>query len=508
MEKIVENGKIAIPKDYFLKMAKHDYSNYRMALPREFYQNSIDAGATHIYVRVSPETREIEIIDDGSGMSLEVLIDVLLALGGSYKDNEDATGAFGKAKEVLFFSWDYYCIMTRNYIVSGSGATYNIEEVDEAIDGTHVTIKIQESENFDSIVAPFTNVAERIETDAQIFVDDKLIVCKHHRGEFLKEIEGIGKLYKNDEHQSAYIDVRLNGIWMHQWYVSSDLENAGLRLTMELDHSSLECLTSNRDDLKWEYKNQASEFITKMVVDNITMLRPDRATIVAKIPGEEGYVMSKDRASSIAWETEKIERIKNMIQHARNIGLDQNLTTARMMDEPKDKYERESYLKFVGYKADFITKCEKGQMQDLRLFLTSRKARVVAAIWEETLKQVLLDNKEFIPFKIGFSVEEDVAASINENLRTNFLAKGGGGYSIEEESIEDVVFLLNPYMLLKDYPLSNRKGLARKIKMMAIHEVTHIWADYHSEHFSSKREKIDENTWKSDRLYNKISKLT
>jgi hypothetical protein len=507
MEKLIENGKIAIPKDYFLKMAKHDYSNYRMALPREFYQNSIDAGATQIHVRISPKTREIEIIDDGSGMTLEVLIDVLLALGGSYKENEDATGAFGKAKEVLFFSWDYYCIMTKNHIVSGSGATYNIEEVDEAINGTHITIKIQESEDFDSIAAPFIEVAEKIETDTQIIVDDRLIVCKCHKGEFLKDIEGIGKLYKNEEHQSPYVHVRINGIWMHQWYVSSDLEQSGLQLTMELDHNSLECLTSNRDDMKWQYKNQASEFITKMILDNITMLRPDKATIVAKIPGEEGYAMSDSRVSTIAWETERTERTKSMLQHARNIGLDQVLMAARMVDEPENNDERESYLKFVGYKADFITKCEKGQMKDLRWFLTSRKAHTIASIWEETLKQVLLDNREFISFKVGFSVEDDIAASMNQNLKTNFLAKGGDGYSIQEESIEDVVFLLNPHLLLKDYPLSNRKGLARKIRMLAIHEVTHIWADYHSEQFSSRREKIDENTWKSDRIYNKISKL-
>ena len=508
MGKLIEDGKISISGEYFLKMAKHDYSSWQTALPREFYQNSIDALASRIDVFTNPETREIEVIDDGTGMSLETLTEVLLALGGSFHDNKDATGAFGKAKEILFFSWDYYRIVTRNYIVEGTGATYSIEEVDEEVKGTHVTIRIQENESFGEIVGRFTTVAARIETDTKIFVDSHLVLCDFEKGEFLKEIEGIGTLYQSKENPSGYVDVRINGIWMHQWYVSSDLNDSGLRLTMELSHSSLECLTSNRDDMKWEHRNVAQQFINKMMVDQITMLRPDKATIVAKIPGEEGYIMSENRATSIAWEAAKSDRMRKMIQHAKTIGLDPTLMAARMSSEPEDHSDRESYLKFAGYKADFITKCEKGEMKELRWFLTSKKARTIATMWEETLKQVLLDNKEYVPFKIGFSVEEGIAASMNQNMRTNFLAKGSGGYSIEEESIEDTVFLLNPHMLLAKYPLRNRKGLARKMKLMAVHEVAHLWVDIHNENYSSHREEVDEKTWKSDRIYAKIAKLT
>jgi hypothetical protein len=57
------NGKVKVSGEYFLKMAKADYRNYREALWREIYQNSIDAGATEITVEYNTEELSITVID-------------------------------------------------------------------------------------------------------------------------------------------------------------------------------------------------------------------------------------------------------------------------------------------------------------------------------------------------------------------------------------------------------------------------------------------------------------
>ena len=46
----MEQGTVAVPKGYFFRMAKLDYEDWQKALPREFFQNSVDAGASNIVV--------------------------------------------------------------------------------------------------------------------------------------------------------------------------------------------------------------------------------------------------------------------------------------------------------------------------------------------------------------------------------------------------------------------------------------------------------------------------
>jgi hypothetical protein len=49
------NESVAIPSSYFMKMAIIDYSNWKHALIREFFQNSIDAGCTEIHCSMTED---------------------------------------------------------------------------------------------------------------------------------------------------------------------------------------------------------------------------------------------------------------------------------------------------------------------------------------------------------------------------------------------------------------------------------------------------------------------
>jgi len=55
-----KRGRVEVPAEYFLKMAKNDYTNWKRALAREFYQNSIDARASVIEVTADVSRRRIK----------------------------------------------------------------------------------------------------------------------------------------------------------------------------------------------------------------------------------------------------------------------------------------------------------------------------------------------------------------------------------------------------------------------------------------------------------------
>jgi len=84
-------------------------ASWRVAWWREAIQNSVDAGAAHVwlrYVKTGDSVYEVGVEDDGTGMDEETLLNKFLALGGSGKSTAyGATGGFGKAKELLLLPW-------------------------------------------------------------------------------------------------------------------------------------------------------------------------------------------------------------------------------------------------------------------------------------------------------------------------------------------------------------------------------------------------------------------
>ena len=513
---LVENAEVKTPSGFYEERVKHEYSEVLRARAREVLQNAIDAGATLISVVSDQEARTFTISDNGSGMSFDILVDKLFALGGSYKDNENATGAFGIAKEVIFFANPRYTIHTGNLFVEGRENVYNISEIDENFNGTKIELELSKDADFEWQLTCFTEVAQRIETSAQIKVNGKDVLCRFPKGNFLKEIEGLGDLYSYDSKDSSdwskHVAVRINGIWMHDWYIGDSLRDAETRLTLELTEQSLDCLTTNRDNLKYNYRGKADRFIERLMIDRKSTLRPDKVEVVATVPGDneaEGNLYGVEAFLNDLKTSPEL--LQGMIRIAKNNGLDPRLTTARVssgFDKQRDYWEKESYLKFVGYKSSFLTKCEKHELADMRSFLTTKKARTIATIWTETIKQVLLDNGYHEKrFSTGFTTGEDPASFNVRKESTRVTRNDSGGFETEGNIDNHNVFLLHPYILMKKYGLSDRKTLGRKLKQMAVHEVAHIRENYHHEGFTANREGVEENTWKSDRIYDKISKL-
>lgn len=486
-------GTVSIPYGYFLKMAKHDYSNWKKALPREFYQNSIDAGATVIKVSVNKEPRMIEISDDGCGMSLDTIQNKLLVLGGSKKAS-GSVGAFGKAKELLFFSWPKWEILTRGLRLEGKGPEYSLNKVESDIQGVIARVWIPEDEDLDAVATQFRVVASYMQTGADIFIDGEPVQCGKKRGRLARCEEWVD-IYQLKAEDSSYAPVRIDGIWMFDKYVGS---GHGL-LVFELKRSSIEALTSNRDGLKYQWSDLLEPIVEDLLVNKKSALRELPPQVYELVPGTGPVRVSA--------KTPSVDELDNLVRDAQGqFELAQaaarqlfgegarSLDLSRVEQVVKTKRFLVEAMTFVGYEPDFIVRYT-GNKYHAHNFMHTNKAKVIAKMWTETIKQVLLDNKQYVSFTCGFMFDDS---------------------SVDAEFVkldDHMYFLLNPFSLLgalgfKGKPLSKRPLLMCDLRSRACHEVTHMFHRNHNEDFIAKFHEIEMRTWQSRESYNYIQKLT
>jgi HSP90 family molecular chaperone len=135
---------ISIPKSFFVK-ERRMYSQWQFAFWREFFQNSIDAGATRIDIELEQVDNviRVEFRDNGCGMTREILENVYFSLGATTKGGEDQVGGFGRARILTCFSMKSYKIHTLDNLVIGEGGEYEIQKTD-ALAGTNVTVEMED----------------------------------------------------------------------------------------------------------------------------------------------------------------------------------------------------------------------------------------------------------------------------------------------------------------------------------------------------------------------------
>jgi len=489
-------GKVEVPQGYFLKMAKHDYNSYMKALPREFYQNSIDAEAKTIYVDIDESKRSITVEDDGIGMSLDTLRHKLLVLGGS-KKGEGATGAFGKAKELLFFSWEKYEIKTRSFICQGAGAHYTINKMPKAIDGTTCTIWLPEEEEVDAYVAHFQDVAALFETDVSIIINGEKFESRLNRGELVRTTDW-AKVYVNAEATHAwYMHVRINGQWMFKKYTGGDIG----RIVVELSKKSTTMLTSNRDGIKSEYSGQFDDLMKEIIVEREEMLRPKPVTVRELIKGTGKVKVNWDKIKK-----EVNDRIQDIAMNKGIYALGEltdfrvlmkeftevkALQMARLADSTNGTslWDSVSSIALIGYKPDFIIDYVNTDEKEVRKFMKTRKATILAKCWTEVIRQVLLDIGWSGMFICGFTFDKDKKAAY-----------------LKEDSVP--IFLLNPHNVCKELPeikpFINRAMLRRDLVLSACHEIAHMHTSYHDSSFVLEMQHIIIKTWQSELIYQKI----
>lgn len=153
----MELQEVRTPKEFFRSERDAFYSDWTIAFWREFFQNSVDAGAKSIAISLSTEkvrgsfnldadseddVTRIVFDDDGKGMGRATLNDVYFAIGKSTKGAEEGSvGGFGRARLMTCFSQKRYSILTGDSFVMGDGPQYVLlglrearAEIDKALD--------------------------------------------------------------------------------------------------------------------------------------------------------------------------------------------------------------------------------------------------------------------------------------------------------------------------------------------------------------------------------------
>lgn len=506
MEKAKVNvtGTVGVPVEYFLRMAKHDYNAYRKALPREFYQNSSDAGAETITVISDEVTKTITVTDDGCGMDLDTLQNKLLVLGGS-KKRSGATGAFGKAKELLFFAWESYEIKTQNLHCLGRGSEYTIGDRDpEDNHGlTEMTITIPKTEDLDWMIEEFKRVAQDFEIPQTIIIDGNKVEPNLLCGDLIKEIKWATVYIAQSKMNSFYADVRINGQWMFKAYHGvSDVPC----IIVELSKHSTEILTSNRDGIKSKFSSEFNGLLKEVMIERRDFLKPPKKLIREKISGSGTVKVNWEKAKQRA--KQALSDLLSVMDGSREdllaslgeavdiygskVNRDRVEPIAKAVaNNPGSLYDFEDRLSFMGYGPDFIIVYEASDKpRNIDNFDSVKKYRALAYMWTEIVKQVLLDIEWYGEFVCGFDFSNNVQASYEEIERVKH-------------------FYLNPDLVCGDVkglknPLSNKTLLRKCLVMDAAHEVCHVKNQYHDADFVSLLHWTMAQTWRSDAIYRAI----
>lgn len=145
----MERRQVSTPKAFFESERDRFYSEWTLSFWRELFQNSVDAGAKVIDIRVdaapsrgtfddpAPELAEVTRIvfsDDGCGMTQDVLDRVYFSIGASTKQGGDSIGGYGRARLMTCFSNVRYSILTTDRFVIGDGPDWVNYDLGRAVD--------------------------------------------------------------------------------------------------------------------------------------------------------------------------------------------------------------------------------------------------------------------------------------------------------------------------------------------------------------------------------------
>lgn len=447
---------VTIGPDFFAK-AKYDYSDWRWAIIREFFQNSMDCGSSRIEVHVEEvdgKQTVLTVTNDGRPMTEDIVVNKLLSLGGSAKNFQDGNvGGFGKAKEILYFCHDQYTITTGNLIIDGSGSTYNITETPTAVNGTTSKVLIaglyssQLLQQIDLFIKyaqwPGTFVVNGTEFKADL-----------RKGSPRLDLE-YGTVYVNNSHPRKMI-VRINGIPMFTKSIGVDK-----CVVVELKGASSNVLNSNRDGLKFEYSTKLNEFVTQLSVDSKSALR--RYT-----PQYTHFLGDRLIAQIQAVDVSSIVLSPKMEQAAVTIQSDRKALVEHTLPQSGS---------LSNFKLDFIVK----NMVNMTIpncyipgsGLFSEYSTKLTRIWGRILVQLHRQFNMMNPFSVGFIFDNEIHAEY-------------------ESGQFGRVYYLNPVRIVtqangsrsfsKKYKLTDRDRLI----VLATHELVHgMGFQYHDEQYAN-----------------------
>ncbi len=250
----------------FFQVEKKNYSNWKYALIRELLQNSVDSrGCSRIDFEITENENSNILIcrDNGTGMSREILETKFLVMGETTKGGADEVGGFGKARVLICWAQATYKIYSDNYLCSGSGAEYSIEDYNSP---RGCTFEIEtEKADWAHIIK---HVLDNCNLYQNIYIDGVSYNGNKHRGKLIRNLT-FGDMYANKSAGEARLIVRSNGVWMYSKYIS-----ANARVCVEIaPQKAREVLTANRDSLQYDQEKELDMFLAELAADTKSALR-------------------------------------------------------------------------------------------------------------------------------------------------------------------------------------------------------------------------------------------
>ncbi len=487
-----KTGTVTISHEHF-KKSKLEYSNWMQAVFREAIQNSVDAGASLItidYHQMDNRNINLTFSDNGSGMSLDILLNVLLTMGGSKKDNGNAIGGFGYAKSILFFAHNEYTIKTKDIILKGEGGNYSYTENNPFVKGTEFNIIIENDYYHTQIENVDEYLKEIIEFSSfnkvKFIINGKKNLYKSKKFNFELNSD-LGKIKFSDNGYSNNSDlwIRVNGLAMFKYSVYQREKQSSFVGILDLNKSPLEALTANRDGLQYKYSSQLNSIFAKLSEEREKLTYDGMFNFVLNEQKEVTEESTdKDSGSYVLFveEFKKVD-IENTKEQKNFIDVELKKVFKDLSNE-KNKFQEffQRSVKKINedfYPVNFVISTEKNEEVKFSLY---------RAFFSELVKKT----------NIKIAIYWDVI--INHLLQTSYVKeiidyKSGSFYLGDDKIFKGFVFgndtLLgsNSYDNEKGYTLSiNPKNSHVKLDFetifdIAIHEICHFKVNNHNEVF-------------------------
>ncbi len=265
---------ITLPAKFFKNERDRAYSDWRSAFAREMTQNSIDAKCSKIEMTVEQRDDDTFVLfkDNGKGMTREVLEKVFFALGETTK-TDGMLGGFGRARILTCFAMKSYIIRTGNIVCEGQGATYEIKETEDNVDGCIFEILIEKNDaNPEDII----EATKRVLSQSQLYCDFYLNGEKYKTWLYRRTASAessFGYIYVNKSQPGSAIVVRVQGLFMFNIYTTCKYQ-----VIVEVDAlNSRNILTSNRDAFNNKYRYDLDKFISDLTIDRKSLLSQKRS---------------------------------------------------------------------------------------------------------------------------------------------------------------------------------------------------------------------------------------
>jgi|GEM_PF-1740812 len=266
-------AQVTISSEFFINEIRN-YSNWEQAFWRELFQNSIDAGASNIDIKIEKvgSFALVSFSDNGHGMDKNVLENVFFNLGTTTKNSSDTVGGFGRARIILCFAQSDYQIFTKDLYVSGCGSNYEIQDDWSQTNGCKFVITVPINKfysNFEAFEQALYDYIALSKFNCRIQVNNILIDnYLYARGK--KKDLSFGVAYAN---KSATIKnkivFRVNGVAMF-----TRRTEAPILVVVEIDpKKSREVLLSNRDSLTWRCQDEVDEFCNMVNTETLSAFR-------------------------------------------------------------------------------------------------------------------------------------------------------------------------------------------------------------------------------------------